>query len=81
MLRKAKLESLEKNISECGNKVKKLYNLVTTITDSEKENPMPPSTSNHDLADEFAAYFISKIEKIHDNLSKFTKFYPKKDVP
>ena len=33
--------------------MQKLYNLIITITDSEKENLMPPSTSNQDLAEEF----------------------------
>ena len=78
MLMKVKLESWEKNISESGNNVKRLYNLVTTITGSEKETPMPPSTSDQDPAEEFATYFITKIEKIHDNLNKFSKYYPEK---
>ena len=82
MLRKGKLESWQKKISECGNNAKKLYNLVTSITGSEKESPIPPSTLDQDLAEEFASYFIARIEKIYDNLNRFTKYYSEKmDVP
>ena len=53
MLWKAKLESWVKKISECGSNVKKLYNLVTTITGSENENLMPLSPLHQDIAEEF----------------------------
>ena len=42
---------------------KKLYKIVNNILDTNKEEPLPPSNDKNRLADEFADYFIGKIQK------------------
>ena len=40
---------------------RKLYQLITNLTGQNKSNPLPASTSDENLADEFATYFHKKI--------------------
>ena len=47
---------------------KKLYILVTNLTGTFKENPLPEGLSNKELAEQFAEFFITKIKKIRQEL-------------
>ena len=42
----------------------------------KKSNPLLPSMSNEELAEEFATFFINKIRKIRDALDTCPKFKP-----
>ena len=43
------------------------YTLVTHLTGTEPQNPLPSDANNdEDLANNFAVFFQSKIEKIHE---------------
>ena len=55
---------------------KKLYKLVSNVTDVHKDNPLPDSESNRDLADKFADYFMEKINKIRDALKDKLLYQP-----
>ena len=39
--------------------LKKLYRLVSEITGTKSENPMPPGKGDNILAEEFAEYFMN----------------------
>ena len=47
---------------------KNLYKFSSNIMGSQKENPLPDSNSPEIIAEEFAEYFITKIQKIWDAL-------------
>ena len=65
----------EKVISAKGNS-KKLYQLVSEITGTKSENPMPPGKGDNILAEEFAEYFMNKISKIRDSLKDYPNYKP-----
>ena len=46
------------------------------MTGSKKSNPLTPSTSDEELAEEFATLFMNKIKKIRDALDTHPKFNP-----
>ena len=53
---------------------KKLYKIVTEITGQNKQNPLPESTSDQQLAKDFVAFFLNKIQNIR-KLFKGTHTY------
>ena len=64
MLKKAKIEAVSNKVTECGNDIKKSYKIVNNILGTNKEKPLPPHNDKNKLADDFANYFIGKIQKI-----------------
>ena len=76
MLKQTKISTLSKKVQECGRDTKKLYKLVNELTGANKENPLPRDVSHKDLADQFAEYFLSKIQKIQQSLNNFPKYEP-----
>ena len=56
------------------NKHKKLYNLIRYLTGTSTSNPLPPSLSDEKMANEFADYFINKIQSIRDSLNTSSKY-------
>ena len=82
MLKKAKTEAVSNKVTEWGNNTKKLYKIVNNILGSNKEKPLPPSNDKNKLADEFASYFIGKIQKVRDQLDQYYKNTPwHKEIP
>ena len=49
--------------------MKKLYKLVNSLTGKKDLNPMPEAKSDTSLAEGFADYFITKIDKIRENFT------------
>ena len=45
------------------NNTKDLFNLVNRITNSKVKNPMPLDKSHEELVEDFATFFLEKIEK------------------
>ena len=76
MLAGTKIRTNSEKILECGNDSKKLFNLVNNLTGRAKINPMPPGRSDGAMADEFAEFFIGKINKIRDNLKDCPTYIP-----
>ena len=76
MLYLAKKESISNKIIECGNNSKTLYNFVANLTNTIQENPLPEHLDPEKLSNEFADYFIGKIQTIRDNLDHYEKYYP-----
>ena len=79
MIREEKLKSTSGKVEECKGDTKKLYSLVRYLTGTKVQNPMPNSTGDKKLANDFADYFIEKIQKIWDDLDGNPKFKPKRN--
>ena len=62
---------------DCGRNSKKLYTLVTNLTGTFKENPLPEGLSNKELAEQFAKFFITKIKKIRHELDDKEIYSPR----
>ena len=63
MLKWAKTEAVSEKVAECSKDTKQLYKIVNNILGTTNEKPLPPSDDKIKLADEFANYFIEKIQK------------------
>ena len=79
MIREEKLKSTSGKVEECKGDTKKLYSLVRYLTGTKVQNLMPDNTRDEKLANDFADYFIEKIQKIWDNLDDYQKFKPKRN--
>ena len=51
-------------MEDCKGDVKGLYRMVNKLMGTASENPLPNHTSDKDLAEEFADFFMGKIQKI-----------------
>ena len=69
MLREAKIEIVSNLVLECGRDAKKLYKVINGITSNHLANPMPDTTDDKYLAEEFAEFFMGKIKKILELLN------------
>ena len=63
MLKMAKAESITKMVDDCNRDSKKLCNLAALLMGAVKDNPLPDHTDKEELANQFASYFITKIQK------------------
>ena len=82
MLKRAKMEVVSEKVAKCCNDTKKLYKIVNNILGTTNEKPLPPSGDKNKLADEFANYFIEKIQKIREQLDSYDKYMPwHKEIP
>ena len=76
MLKEAQKTTISEKIYVCNRDTKQLYKLVSELTSSVKENPLPIGKSNNELAKEFADYFLSKIQQTCDRLEDYENFSP-----
>ena len=67
---------LSEKVGECGKNPKMLYRLINNILGTNAANPLQASTSDETLANEFADFFMNKIQKICDALDKNPKYNP-----
>ena len=74
MLKKAKAESITMMVKDCNRDRKKLYNLAALLMGMVKENPLPDHTDKEELANQFASFFITKIQKIRDQLDNLPTY-------
>ena len=75
-LAKAQDKFIEECIHDCGTNQAKLYRAIFRLLDLQKENPLPEGSSDESLAEKFAEFFASKIQKIRDELSVFENYDP-----
>ena len=59
-----KKQIISKKINESKSDTKQLFHLVNNITMCKTPNPMPEGKMDAQLAEEFASFFLNKIEKI-----------------
>ena len=75
-----KLYVTVKKVKDCRGYVKGLYKMVNTLMGTSSDNPLPNHTSNKDLTEEFADFFMDKIQKIRDNLTRYPTYEPTKKI-
>ena len=80
MLFEAKTACYSKRVKDCRGDIKGLYKIVNTLMGTTLDNPLPNHTSDKDLAEEFADFFMDKIQKIRDNLDGNLKYEPTKKI-
>ncbi|KAK3101096.1 hypothetical protein FSP39_000910 [Pinctada imbricata] len=73
-LNREKTRTLSEKVSNFKGDSKKLYQFVNELTGTKSDNPMPTSESDNALAEEFADYFMSKIDKIRYELRDFENY-------
>ena len=82
MLKAEKKKVISEKVKDCNFDPKKLFNLVAYLTGTKKDNPLPESPSDKELANTFVDYFIGKIHKIRNELESFETYEPTRiDVP
>ena len=76
MLTSIRTEVLSDKVKECNNNSGKLYDLVKELTNIKDKNPFPKASSDEELANQFADYFMNKIKNIRDELDKYPEYSP-----
>ena len=62
--------------------LKKLFKLINELAGNKDQNPLPVAKSDKDLAEEFAQFFLNKIEKIREQFESSPTYHTNnKDVP
>ena len=74
LLKRTKIDAISTKVSECETDTKKFYNLIRHLTGTSTSNPLPPSLRDEELTNEFADYFMNKIQSIRDNLDTNSKY-------
>ena len=64
MINYYKQSVLSSKIKKAKGDTRSLYSVLNNMTENKKENPMPPDVDEETLCEEFADYFLSKIENI-----------------
>ena len=73
---------ISQKISACGNDKKMLFGAISDLTGHTQTNPLPDGVSDERLADDFATFFHTKVEKISSDLDGHPLHVPEKtDVP
>ena len=72
----AKIACYSDQIKSSKGDTKKLYKLVYGLMGDVKSNPLPDHTDDAKLAEEFADFFIAKIQAIRDDIEHHEKFKP-----
>ena len=81
-IRKSKNEIISAKIQDCKGDTRKLYALVSNLTGKNLVNPIPESRNMGKLSNEFADYFLEKIQIIRSELDQHPKYQPDGcDVP
>ena len=73
------MKSTLEKVDECKGDTKKLYSFVRYLTVTKAQNPMPDNTEDEKLANDFADYFLQKIQKIWDILDGYPKLKPRRN--
>ena len=81
LLKYHKKQCITHQVQENNKNTKGLFKLVNKLTNSKNENPLPNKPPEQ-LADEFAWYFLSKIEDIQQEFQGIPEFDPPhRDIP
>ena len=73
-LRRMKINFMNVSIIQhCGNS-KYLYKVVSDLTGSKVDSPLPDTKLHDELAEAFTKFLVEKIQKIRDNLENIKKY-------
>ena len=70
----AMVESITMMVDDCNRDSKKLYNLAALLMGMVKDNPLLDHTDKEELANQFASFFITKIQNIRDQLDNLPTY-------
>ena len=69
-------------IVKATNNSKQLFSIVEGLLGNTKENPLPPGRTSSQLAEEFADFFLNKIQRIREKLKDTPAYQPTQlDIP
>jgi hypothetical protein len=71
-----KCRCINDTMEQCGSSSKLLFREVFKLIGRTKDNPLPQAQSEETLANEFANFFMNKIENIRNNLDKYPLYTP-----
>ena len=75
-------KTISKKVLDCTKDNKELFPLVNRITGNTTQNPLPPNKTDEELAEDFAEFFLSKIEKIKEKFINMPAYKPgQQDIP
>ena len=78
----SKRASLVELVYQSQNDSKKLFNIVNKLLGRKTSNPLPTAKSDEQLAEEFATYFLNKIDKIRERFINIEPYQPSRlDIP
>ena len=69
-------QTICEKVAGCNQYAKKLYSLMSYLTGTKVNSPMPEHTDEEQLADEFADFFMGKIKTICDSLADHLTYNP-----
>ena len=82
LLTYSKHQSLSKKINDLKGNTKGLYKLTANLTGITSQNPMPQGKTDTQLAEEFAEFFIDKIDKIRQQFQNTVAYVSEaNDIP
>ena len=67
---------MRKQVTDSKGNNKKLYKFTAHLAGINTDNPLPSHDSDESLANHFADYFISMIDKICENFTGIPAFAP-----
>ena len=56
---------------------KELYRIITEVSGQNEQSPLPESTSDQQLAKDFAAFFLNKVQNIRKIFKNTPTYTPK----
>ena len=77
MLNYNKRASLATLVESAEKDSKKLFRIVNSLLGRKEENPMPLGKTDSELAEEFATFFLEKIDRIRDRFKEIAPYHPR----
>ena len=82
MLEYNKRHHLVTTIKETNKDPKQLFRTLNSILGNKNENQVPKGTTNSQVAEDFADYFLEKIDKIREGFTNLPAYKPnERDTP
>ena len=64
-------------IEEANKDSKQLFRALNSLLGNKNENPLPTGTTNDQLAEDFADFFLNKIDKIREGFKNIPAYQPR----
>ena len=82
MLNFSKWASIVDLVYQSQNNCKKLFNIANNMLGRKSSNPLPKERTPNELSEDFAAYFLDKIDKIRERFNDIDPYQPSGlDIP
>ena len=75
-LKMSKMAHIKEAVESAKGDPKCLFNITMTLMGKQSRNPLPEALNDESLAEEFANFFIGKIQTIRDSLEDIPKYTP-----